>query len=66
MKMRPSIKWGYAYVQFLHLFKIRMSAPAKVYVVIYTVYHHVHKLAIEIQKGLESTGVTTKMFQGNK
>lgn len=41
-----------------------MSAPAKVYVVIYTVYHHVHKLAVEVQKGLESTGVTTKMFQG--
>ncbi|GAA5814477.1 hypothetical protein MFLAVUS_007974 [Mucor flavus] len=40
-----------------------MSAPAKVYVVIYTVYHHVHKLAVEVQKGLESTGVTTKMFQ---
>ncbi|KAI9480387.1 MAG: NAD(P)H:quinone oxidoreductase, type IV [Benjaminiella poitrasii] len=40
-----------------------MSQPAKVYVVIYTVYHHVHKLAIEVQKGLESTGVATKMFQ---
>ncbi|KAG2194447.1 hypothetical protein INT47_003815 [Mucor saturninus] len=40
-----------------------MSAPAKVYVVIYTVYHHVHKLAVEVQKGLESTGVQTKMFQ---
>jgi NAD(P)H dehydrogenase (quinone) len=37
---------------------------AKVYVVIYTVYHHVHKLAVEVQKGLESTGVATKMFQG--
>jgi hypothetical protein len=42
-----------------------MSQPAaKVYVVIYTVYHHVHKLAIEVQKGLESTGVSAKMFQG--
>lgn len=41
-----------------------MSQPAKVYVVIYTVYHHVHKLAVEVQKGLESTGVSAKMFQG--
>lgn len=40
------------------------AAPAKVYVVIYTVYHHVHKLAVEVQKGLNSTGVSTKMFQG--
>lgn len=40
------------------------TAPAKVYVVIYTVYHHVHKLAVEVQKGLNSTGVSTKMFQG--
>ncbi|CAO0789804.1 benzoquinone reductase [Mucor lusitanicus] len=40
-----------------------MSQPAKVYVVIYTVYHHVHKLAVEVQKGLESTGVSAKMFQ---
>ncbi|KAI8053653.1 NAD(P)H:quinone oxidoreductase, type IV [Gilbertella persicaria] len=39
-----------------------MSQP-KVYVVIYTVYHHVHKLAVEVQKGLESSGVATKMFQ---
>jgi NAD(P)H dehydrogenase (quinone) len=40
------------------------AAPAKVYVVIYSVYHHVHKLAVEVQKGLDSTGVSTKMFQG--
>ncbi|KAI8971665.1 NAD(P)H:quinone oxidoreductase, type IV [Mycotypha africana] len=40
-----------------------MTQQAKVYVVIYTVYHHVHKLAVEVQKGLESTGVATKMFQ---
>ncbi|KAI8883809.1 benzoquinone reductase [Backusella circina FSU 941] len=39
------------------------AAPAKVYVVIYSVYHHVHKLAVEVQKGLDSTGVSTKMFQ---
>lgn len=41
-----------------------MTQPAKVYVVIYTVYHHVHKLAVEVQKGLESTGVSAKLFQG--
>lgn len=45
-----------------------MSKPAaaKVYVVIYSVYHHVHKLAIEVQKGLEPTGVSAKMFQGKR
>lgn len=42
-----------------------MSKPAaKVYVVIYSVYHHVHKLAVEVHKGLESTGVQAKLFQG--
>ncbi|CAO3607550.1 unnamed protein product [Mucor hiemalis] len=34
-----------------------------VYIVIYTLYHHIHKLAVEIQKGLESTGVNAKIFQ---
>lgn len=41
-----------------------MSQKAKVYVVIYTVYHHVYKLGIEVQKGLEASGVAAKMFQG--
>ncbi|KAI9485327.1 MAG: NAD(P)H:quinone oxidoreductase, type IV [Benjaminiella poitrasii] len=36
---------------------------ATVYIVIYTLYHHVYKLAVEIQKGLESQGVNVKMFQ---
>ncbi|CEG63448.1 Putative NAD(P)H:quinone oxidoreductase, type IV [Rhizopus microsporus] len=40
-----------------------MSQKAKVYVVIYTVYHHVYKLGIEVQKGLEASGVAAKMFQ---
>lgn len=35
-----------------------------VYIVIYTLYHHIYKLALEIQKGLESTGAKTKIFQG--
>ncbi|KAG0760032.1 hypothetical protein G6F22_019227 [Rhizopus arrhizus] len=40
-----------------------MSRQAKVHVVIYTVYHHVYKLGVEVQKGLESSGVDVKMFQ---
>ncbi len=43
-----------------------MSRQAKVHVVIYTVYHHVYKLGVEVQKGLESSGVDVKMFQGNR
>jgi NAD(P)H dehydrogenase (quinone) len=34
-----------------------------VYIVIYTLYHHIYKLALEIEKGLQSTGVDVKMFQ---
>ncbi|KAI9314849.1 NAD(P)H:quinone oxidoreductase, type IV [Dichotomocladium elegans] len=34
-----------------------------VYIVIYTLYHHVYKLALEIQKGLEASGVQTKIYQ---
>ncbi|KAI8888844.1 benzoquinone reductase [Backusella circina FSU 941] len=34
-----------------------------VYIVIYTLYHHIYKLALEIEKGLQSTGVNVKMFQ---
>ncbi|KAG0168821.1 hypothetical protein DFQ28_000369 [Apophysomyces sp. BC1034] len=34
-----------------------------VYIVIYTLYHHIYKLALEVQKGLESSGVKTKIFQ---
>ncbi|KAI8356207.1 NAD(P)H:quinone oxidoreductase, type IV [Blakeslea trispora] len=37
--------------------------PATVYIVIYTLYHHVYKLAIEIQQGLEASGVNAKIFQ---
>ncbi|KAI8640088.1 NAD(P)H:quinone oxidoreductase, type IV [Parasitella parasitica] len=36
---------------------------ATVYIVIYTLYHHIYKLAVEIQKGLEAQGVTVKVFQ---
>jgi NAD(P)H dehydrogenase (quinone) len=41
-----------------------MAAPT-VYIVIYTLYHHIYKLAIEIQKGLEATGVNATIYQGN-
>lgn len=54
----------YSQLVLLLLLSDMSAAPAKVYVVIYSVYHHVHKLAVEVQKGLDSTGVSTKMFQG--
>ncbi|KAI9010430.1 NAD(P)H:quinone oxidoreductase, type IV [Phycomyces nitens] len=34
-----------------------------VYIVIYTLYHHIYKLAIDVQKGLEAAGVESKIFQ---
>ena len=36
----------------------------KVHIIIYTMYHHIHKLAVEVQKGLEASGVDAKIFQG--
>ena len=39
---------------------------ATVYIVIYTLYHHIYKLAVEIQKGLEAQGVNVKVFQGKQ
>lgn len=36
----------------------------KVYIIIYSLYHHIYTLAQEVQKGLESTGVEAKIFQG--
>ncbi|RUS20561.1 NAD(P)H:quinone oxidoreductase, type IV [Endogone sp. FLAS-F59071] len=35
----------------------------KVYIVIYTSYYHIYKLALEVQKGLEESGVEVKLFQ---
>ncbi|KAG0171298.1 hypothetical protein DFQ28_010793 [Apophysomyces sp. BC1034] len=35
----------------------------KVYIVIYTLYHHIYTLAKDIQKGLESSGVEVTIFQ---
>ena len=35
-----------------------------VYIVVYTLYHHIYKLAVEIKKGLEAQGVNVKVFQG--
>ncbi|KAI9313068.1 NAD(P)H:quinone oxidoreductase, type IV [Dichotomocladium elegans] len=37
--------------------------PAKVSIVIYSLYHHVYKLALEVHKGLEVAGVQSKIYQ---
>lgn len=37
---------------------------AKVYIVIYSLYHHIYTLAQEVQKGLIASGVDAKIFQG--
>jgi multimeric flavodoxin WrbA len=37
---------------------------ATVYIVIYSLYGHIYTLAQEIQKGLEASGVQTKLYQG--
>ncbi|KAG2193863.1 hypothetical protein INT47_010008 [Mucor saturninus] len=36
---------------------------AKVYIVIYSLYHHIYTLALEVQKGLVASGVDAKIFQ---
>jgi NAD(P)H dehydrogenase (quinone) len=36
---------------------------AKVYIVIYSLYHHIYTLAQEVEKGLEASGVEAKIFQ---
>ncbi|RUP43298.1 NAD(P)H:quinone oxidoreductase, type IV [Jimgerdemannia flammicorona] len=36
---------------------------AKVYIVIYTTYSHIYKMALEVQKGLEASGVEVKIYQ---
>ncbi|KAI8070983.1 NAD(P)H:quinone oxidoreductase, type IV [Gongronella butleri] len=38
-------------------------SQGKVYIVLYTVYHHVHKLAVEVERGLKASGVQAQMFQ---
>ena len=38
---------------------------ARVNVIMYSLYHHVHKLGLEVHKGLEAAGVQSKMYQGN-
>lgn len=37
---------------------------ATVFIVFHTIHHHIYKLSLEVQKGLEAAGVTTKLFQG--
>ncbi|KAG2218455.1 hypothetical protein INT45_002999 [Circinella minor] len=39
-----------------------MSTP-KVSIVIYTVYHHIYKLAVEAQHGLKAAGVQSTIYQ---
>jgi multimeric flavodoxin WrbA len=34
-----------------------------VYIIIYSLYHHIYKVAKDVQKGLEAEGVTVKLFQ---
>ncbi|CAO3589117.1 unnamed protein product [Absidia cylindrospora] len=48
---------------YLLLFIIMSAPTGKVYIVLYTVYHHVYKLATEVEKGLLASGVKTEMFQ---
>lgn len=36
----------------------------KVYIIIYTLYHHIYTLALEAKKGLEEAGVEASIFQG--
>ncbi|KAL1929894.1 hypothetical protein VTP01DRAFT_1048 [Rhizomucor pusillus] len=35
----------------------------KVYIIIYTLYHHIYTLALEVKKGLEEAGVEASIFQ---
>ncbi|KAI9366663.1 flavoprotein-like protein [Pilaira anomala] len=34
-----------------------------VYIIIYSLYHHIYSVALDVKKGLESQGVTVKLFQ---
>ncbi|OBZ81607.1 putative NAD(P)H dehydrogenase (quinone) FQR1-like 1, partial [Choanephora cucurbitarum] len=34
-----------------------------VYIIIYSLYHHIYKLALDAKKGLESEGINVKLFQ---
>lgn len=45
-------------------FEFNINMPATVYIVIYSLYGHIYTLAQEVQKGLEASGVTTKLYQG--
>lgn len=39
-----------------------MAKPV-VYIIIYSLYHHVYKLSLSVKQGLESKGVEVKLFQ---
>ncbi|KAI8076148.1 flavoprotein-like protein, partial [Thamnidium elegans] len=34
-----------------------------VYIIIYSLYHHIYTVALDVKKGLEAQGVTVKLFQ---
>lgn len=51
---------GCFFFSFLLFSKTNM---ATVYIIIYSLYHHIYKVAKDVQKGLESEGVTVKLFQ---
>ncbi|KAI7869231.1 flavoprotein-like protein [Spinellus fusiger] len=38
-------------------------ANSKVYIIIYSLYHHIYKLALSVQQGLEATGVEATIYQ---
>lgn len=46
--------------------KKKSKMTAKVYIIIYSLYHHIYTLAKEVKKGLEASGVEAKIFQGNQ
>ncbi|KAF7723366.1 hypothetical protein EC973_002065 [Apophysomyces ossiformis] len=37
--------------------------PPKVYIIIYSLYHHIYQLSLAVREGLESKGIHTTIFQ---
>jgi hypothetical protein len=60
--LKNSLYWDFSQSFFSFTFSFFMVAT--VYIVIYSLYGHVYTLAQEVQKGLEASGVQTKLFQG--
>ncbi|KAI9492828.1 flavoprotein-like protein [Zychaea mexicana] len=40
-----------------------MADKPKVYIVIYSLYHHIYKLSLAIKEGLDANGIDAKIFQ---